>query len=59
MKAPLKLDGMLLVTIPGISQISRYDMDRWSGAIDGSQTHQRGSSSAMYQRRERDNHTLW
>ncbi len=25
----LKADGMLLVTVPGISQISRYDMDRW------------------------------
>jgi SAM-dependent methyltransferase len=25
----LKPDGVLLATIPGISQISRYDMDRW------------------------------
>lgn len=25
----LKLGGSLLVTVPGISQISRYDMDRW------------------------------
>jgi SAM-dependent methyltransferase len=25
----LKPDGVLLVTMPGISQISRYDMDRW------------------------------
>jgi len=25
----LKLDGVLLATFPGISQISRYDMDRW------------------------------
>jgi SAM-dependent methyltransferase len=25
----LKPGGVLLVTIPGISQISRYDMDRW------------------------------
>jgi SAM-dependent methyltransferase len=25
----LKLGGSLLVTLPGISQISRYDMDRW------------------------------
>jgi len=25
----LKPDGVLLVTVPGISQISRYDMDRW------------------------------
>ena len=25
----LKPDGRLLVTLPGISQISRYDMDRW------------------------------
>lgn len=27
--AALKPDGVLLVTCPGISQISRYDMDRW------------------------------
>lgn len=25
----LKKDGVLLATVPGISQISRYDMDRW------------------------------
>jgi len=25
----LKTDGVLLATFPGISQISRYDMDRW------------------------------
>ncbi len=25
----LKPDGVLLATVPGISQISRYDMDRW------------------------------
>lgn len=25
----LKPNGVLLITIPGISQISRYDMDRW------------------------------
>ncbi len=25
----LKKNGVLLVTVPGISQISRYDMDRW------------------------------
>jgi hypothetical protein len=25
----LKPGGILLVTVPGISQISRYDMDRW------------------------------
>jgi len=25
----LKPDGVALVTVPGISQISRYDMDRW------------------------------
>jgi SAM-dependent methyltransferase len=25
----LKPNGVLLVTVPGISQISRYDMDRW------------------------------
>ncbi len=25
----LKPDGILLATVPGISQISRYDMDRW------------------------------
>jgi FkbM family methyltransferase len=25
----LKLGGTLLITVPGISQISRYDMDRW------------------------------
>lgn len=25
----LRADGVLLVTVPGISQISRYDMDRW------------------------------
>jgi hypothetical protein len=25
----LKKDGILLATLPGISQISRYDMDRW------------------------------
>jgi hypothetical protein len=25
----LKLGGVLLATLPGISQISRYDMDRW------------------------------
>ncbi|MCK4352485.1 methyltransferase domain-containing protein [candidate division WOR-3 bacterium] len=25
----LKTGGVLLVTVPGISQISRYDMDRW------------------------------
>ena len=25
----LKSGGTLLVTVPGISQISRYDMDRW------------------------------
>jgi SAM-dependent methyltransferase len=27
--AALKPDGVLLATFPGISQISRYDMDRW------------------------------
>ncbi|HLZ07698.1 MAG TPA: methyltransferase domain-containing protein, partial [Chloroflexota bacterium] len=25
----LKADGVVLATLPGISQISRYDMDRW------------------------------
>jgi len=25
----LAIDGIALVTVPGISQISRYDMDRW------------------------------
>ncbi|MEI7474105.1 MAG: methyltransferase [bacterium] len=25
----LKADGVLLITVPGIVQISRYDMDRW------------------------------
>lgn len=25
----LKPDGVVLITVPGISQISRYDMDRW------------------------------
>ena len=28
-QAALKPGGVLLATIPGISQISRYDMDRW------------------------------
>ena len=32
----LKPGGVLLATFPGISQISRYDMDRW-GTIGGSQ----------------------
>jgi hypothetical protein len=27
--APLKANGVLLATFPGISQISRNDMDRW------------------------------
>lgn len=27
--AALKENGTLLITVPGISQISRYDMDRW------------------------------
>lgn len=27
--AALKAGGVLLATVPGISQISRYDMDRW------------------------------
>ena len=27
--ASLKPNGVLLATIPGISQVSRYDMDRW------------------------------
>jgi SAM-dependent methyltransferase len=27
--AALKPDGVVLATVPGISQISRYDMDRW------------------------------
>lgn len=28
-KRALKMDGTVLATLPGISQISRYDMDRW------------------------------
>ena len=28
-RGALKRDGVLLATFPGISQISRYDMDRW------------------------------